>query len=145
MCFLHSIPGAGQISSSFSLFCSIFPIFHKTVHPTQIQWLYIINLYMHTVDITVLCSCRVLASMYTHYNTILCSRVNLTGKSSLLSSSSSSFFYSTISILINPESIQVYNRVTFYSVCRIFMGNLKFSCWFFLELFITLYTMSSAA
>ena len=85
VCFLHSIPGAGAniiiIFSSF-FFCSIFPIFHTkpyTPH-TNFKWLYIITYAYTTVDITVLCSCRVLASMYTHYNTILCSRVNLTGK-----------------------------------------------------------------
>lgn len=92
MCALYSIPGAGQISSSFSLrffFCSIFPIFSPyTPHESYNMDIYtgcvriITPTCIYTVNITVLSlvSCRVLASMYTHYNTILCSRVNLTGK-----------------------------------------------------------------
>lgn len=113
------------IFSSCFFFCSIFPIFHtKTVYtPHKIQMVYIITYAYNTVDITVLCSCRVLASMCTHYNTILCSRVNLTGKAHYYLLLRLFFFflvrYSTISILINPtqkkKSTTVYN-VTFESV-----------------------------
>lgn len=53
---------------SFWLNLSHFPQ-NRTPHTNSM--VYIIT-YMHTVNITVLRSCRVLASMYTHYNTQYC-------------------------------------------------------------------------